>query len=122
MTLQRQKILDIVRGSDTHLTAEQIFFSAKHQLPNIVMATVYNNLNYLSQNGYIRKIKIYGEADCYDKLLTPHDHLICDICGKISDVEIENITHKIERQYEIKIISYELNLHYICKECQKKQL
>ena len=47
MTRQRQLVYDVVHNSCEHLTAEQVFNLAREQMPTIVMATVYNNLNAL---------------------------------------------------------------------------
>ena len=63
MTKQRKLILDIINSSDRHLTAEEVFFIAKEQMPGIAMATVYNNLNYLScHNLDVYKRQTYGKA------------------------------------------------------------
>ncbi len=80
------------------------------------MATVYNNLSYLCEQGLIRKISVDGYSDRYDKI-EKHDHLICKKCGKISDIMLEDLTSKLQNQTDISILSYELKLDYICDEC-----
>ncbi len=80
------------------------------------MATVYNNLSYLCEQGLIRKISVDGYSDRYDKI-EKHDHLICKKCGKISDIMLEDLTSKLQNQTDISILSYELKLNYICDEC-----
>ena len=47
MTVQREIILDVVREYP-HTTAEQIYAKAIEKIPRMAVATVYNNLNYLS--------------------------------------------------------------------------
>lgn len=80
------------------------------------MATVYNNLSYLCEQGLIRKISVDGYSDRYDKI-EKHNHLICKKCGKISDIMLEDLTSKLQNQTDISILSYELKLNYICDEC-----
>lgn len=80
------------------------------------MATVYNNLSYLCEQGLIRKISVDGYSDRYDKI-EKHDHLICKKCGKISDIMLEDLTSKLQNQTDISVLSYELKLNYICDEC-----
>ena len=75
-----EKILEIIRSSETHMTAEQVFFTLKQSCPSVVLATVYNNLNSLYQQGKIRKISVEGCPDRYDRN-TRHDHLVCRRCG-----------------------------------------
>lgn len=44
MTKQRILILNIIKTTDGHLTAEEIFNIAKARMPNIALGTVYRNL------------------------------------------------------------------------------
>ena len=51
MTAQRQLILKIIQSSKRHLSAEEIYIEAREELPGIAMATVYNSLKYLCDEG-----------------------------------------------------------------------
>lgn len=121
MTVQRQLIWDIVKESGGHFTAEEIFNAAKEKMPTIVLSTVYNSLNYLSEQGYIRRIKIAGEADHFDMSPDEHHHMICDRCKKISDIDVTDISKEIKEHYQIEVLSCEINVHYICADCQRKE-
>ena len=120
MTAQRQLILNIIQSSERHLSAEQIFIDAKAQMPGIAMATVYNSLKYLCESGYIKKYPRSGEADFYDKTTMPHGHLICDCCGKILDINTNEIRESLEKRVGAHINSYELSAHYLCEGCEKQ--
>ena len=102
------------------MTADEIFFLAKLKMPSIAMATVYNNLNAMNDAGIINRIHIDGVADCFDKIVEPHNHLLCDSCGKITDIRIPSIDKLLEAELQTKPESYELTVHYICPECHKK--
>lgn len=118
MTKQKRLILDIVNNSDTHYTAEQIFAVAQKTMPAIARATVYNNLNALLKENLIRKICLPNQIDCYDKILPEHDHLICVKCGRISDIVVSDVKKDIERQLNGNLLSYSLNISYICEKCK----
>lgn len=113
-----QYIFDLINRSCEHMTAEQIFLELKKKFPSVVMATIYNNLNTLYQQGAIRKIKIDGKPDRYDKN-TRHDHLICNCCGKLSDIVLHDLTQHLEQEIGFQIESYDLKLKYICSNCRK---
>ena len=68
MTKQRQLILNIVNRSCGHPTAEDIFLAAREAMPGIAFATVYNNLNALTQLKLIRRVLMHGGPDCYDRV------------------------------------------------------
>ncbi len=119
MTKNGKLILAIIEASRDHLTADEVFIKAKEKNDKIVLATVYNNLNMLYEQGLIRKIPMQNGPDRFDRLVK-HDHLICAKCGKISDAFIKDITPMIEKSLNIKILSYDLQISYICEDCKKK--
>ncbi len=116
----KELILQILHESDEHLTAEQIFLQAKERQPAIVMATVYNNLATLTEEHVVRKMRVHGQADRYDKNTMDHDHLICDKCGALLDVNLDGLTMELEERLGIDVGFYELNIHYICDTCKKE--
>ena len=79
------------------MTAEQIFLELKKTEPKVVQATVYNNLNALCQKGLIRKLSMEGSPDRYDKI-QKHDHLVCQRCGALSDINFQDLTQDLESQ------------------------
>lgn len=122
LTKQRQAVLRVIRGSDEHLTANEIFEDARRLLPSISFATVYNSLRYLKNAGLIGEIQFGLDANRYDRKLTQHDHAICDDCGKIVDLELHLPDGLIEEaadrsKFEAKLI--ELTLRGLCPECSK---
>ena len=118
MTKQRELILSILKQSDRHLTADEIFFLAKLKMPSIAMATIYNNLNAMNELGIIKRLHIDGVADCFDKITAPHDHLLCNRCGKITDFHLPAITETLEAELATEIEDYELTVHYVCPQCR----
>jgi len=114
-----QMIYDIIYKAPRHLTTEDIFLELKTQEPKVVLATVYNNLKVLYQKKLIHKVTIEGMPDRYDKT-ERHDHLICSKCGKISDVKFTNLTQQLQKQLGLDILSYDLNINYICPVCKEK--
>ena len=119
MTKQRELILNILKQSDRHLTADEIFFLAKLKMPSIAMATIYNNLNAMHEAGMINRLHIDGVADCFDKVTEPHDHLLCDRCGKITDIHLPHLAEELEHELATEIEDYELTVHYVCSECRR---
>lgn len=119
MTRYAKQILDLINQSDGHMTAEQLFLELKKIEPRVVLATVYNNLNSLCQEGLIRKVSVEGSPDRYDKTKR-HDHLVCRKCGALSDICFENLTENLERQLGEGILSYDLKVFYLCPKCREE--
>lgn len=119
MTKQRSLIYQIIHHSQKHLTAEEIYVCAKKQIPSIAFGTIYRNLKLMAENNEIRKVEILNAPDRYDKTITLHDHLICDSCGTLSDITIPDFPKKLGETVGVSVITYELNIHYICDKCRK---
>lgn len=118
MTKQRKLILDIIKSSNGHMTAEEIYIKAKQTQPSIAIGTVYRNLGLMTQAEEIRRISIPNAPDRFDKFTGPHEHLICQNCGVLSDINVSDLKDYLQVQTGIEIISYELNLRYICNGCK----
>ena len=118
MTKYEEKILNIINASSSHMTIDEIFGELRKEEPNVVLATVYNNVNRLVQEGRVAKLSIEGQIDRYDKL-DKHDHLICSRCGRISDYRFTDLTAKLEKELGEAIEGYDLRIRYLCPECRK---
>ncbi len=55
LTKQRRAVLRVIRESDEHLTAIEVYERAKQLLPGMAFATVYNSLRYLKNERLIAK-------------------------------------------------------------------
>lgn len=120
---RRECIFERIKNSYDHPTAEMIYEDVRKIIPNISLGTVYRNLNQLVEEGYIRKITNLDENAHYDKK-DMHAHMKCLNCGIILDLEktmIPNIAEYVEKKSGNKILSQELLLTGICKECRKKE-
>lgn len=122
LTKQRQSVLRVIRGSDKHLTANEVYDDARRLLPGISYATVYNSLRYLTKEGLIGEIRFGTSANLYDRKLTRHDHAICNNCGKLSDLELslpDGLLEEASDRSKFKATSIELTLRGLCPECSK---
>ena len=119
MTKYAAEILRIIMTADTHPTAEQIYMQMKMDNSKISYATVYNNLHTLAENGKIIRISEPGSPDRYDNT-SRHDHLICTVCGKISDIYSDDLTSEIEKKLKQRIDSYDLRVRGVCPDCRNK--
>ena len=87
MTKYAKTMLELIENSRSHMTAEQVFHALRQVYPKVALATVYNNLNRLWEEGRIRKVSIEGMPDRYDRIQR-HDHLVCQGCGKLVDIDL----------------------------------
>lgn len=119
MTKQRQLILDIINRSYSHPTAEDIYKEAKKTMPSLALGTVYRNLGIMTGAGEIRRLVSESSPDRYDRVAPTHDHMVCAVCGSISDTSVGDLSKDIEKCVGDEIIGYELMVKHVCDSCKK---
>lgn len=117
MTKYERAVYRIVTESCGHLSASEIYKRLKESMPQVAQATVYNNLNKLTDAGLIRKISMEGMPDRYDAVYK-HDHLVCERCGKLQDILFDDITASLKNQLGQEFLFYDLKVFYVCPECR----
>ncbi len=118
MTRQRAIILELLRSDKCHHTAEELFQLAKAKMPSISRATVYNNLHALEEEQVIRKISGDGGPDRYDNSFIPHGHLVCTVCGGVSDVDLPGIEAILLESVGSNVDSFEVKVRGRCARCK----
>lgn len=120
-THQRKLVLDAVLASSSHPTADEVFAAVRDRDPKVSRATVYRNLNLLSEEGAILHIKTPGGSR-FDKTIEPHAHLACTSCGRVVDAEVPyavELNVEVERQ----VPGWQVAGHYTifegtCPDCR----
>lgn len=118
-TQQRRAVLAALRSTSAHPSADDVYAMVKQKVPQIGLATVYRNLEYLCQNDQA-KIVAHMEQRRYDGKMTPHGHVICTECGRIEDIEppfSSSCVHTIEKVTEYTITDYDAAFYGICSSC-----
>ena len=86
LTPQRMAIVKELASDETHPTAQEIFERLKPGLPTMSFATVYNTLGALSEAGLCAAMSLSPGSGRFDPNMTPHHHVVCDVCGAVRDV------------------------------------
>lgn len=124
-TIQREAILQEL-SHKKHPTADEIYLKLRLIIPQLSLATVYRNLEQMTELGIIRKIFICGHQARFDYDTTLHFHIYCTECGRLKNLKskellgIDETLQKIVTKH--KLSGYEFGFKYICKSCQQKML
>lgn len=121
MIPKRAAVLRVLRESEGHLQADEIYRRVRQVYPGIVLATVYNNLHALTEAGLIRRIPTPTGADFYDKTPTVHEHALCTVCGRLIDAELGDFAAVLQRHLAMPVLSYDLILHTVCPCCEQAE-
>lgn len=89
-TRARCHVLAHLRSSECHPSAEEITLALRDEGHGVGVATVYQNLNRLVESGLVSRVTGVDGRLRFDAEPAPHDHAICQSCGRIADVAIES--------------------------------
>ncbi len=118
---QREAIRQFLAGRTDHPTADTIYTCLREEYPNLSLGTVYRNLALLADMGEIQRIHTGIGPERFDGRISPHQHFICTRCGRVYDVESDNLEAVIKlaaKSCPGKIDSCTANFYGICSNCQ----
>lgn len=123
MTQQREIILKELKKFPGHPTADELYEKVKKKLSRISLATVYRNLEILTEAGQISKIEISGRQKRFDSELHHHNHVYCIDCHRVDNIDIDkkpgdSIKPKDLGGYAID--SYRIEFKGLCPNCLNK--
>lgn len=120
ITNQRDVILNELRAVKTHPTADELYTQVRCRLPRVSLATVYRNLEWLSEQGLARKIEVGGRQKRFDGDISEHYHVRCQKCGRVADVEmdiLENLEGHISQSCGFIVTGHRLEFTGLCAAC-----
>lgn len=83
---KREAILQCLRSTTCHPSAEWVYTQLKPRIPDLSLATVYRNLARFRSEGSVQVIGCVDGEDRYDGNIMPHGHFICRTCGAVIDL------------------------------------
>lgn len=125
VTPQRISVLKIL-SNHTHPTIDELYDEIKAENPSISLATVYKNLNTLKDEGLVVEVNMVNQKSRYDIYSKPHIHVVCECCGGVEDIGMDDGTLDYYQQLlERKLGSMLERLNIVasvssCKKCKVK--
>ena len=121
-TAQRAAILEYLKNNRHHPNVEDIYEYVLKNLSTISRTTVYNTIDLLKKEGLIHEVAVRNhKGRRFDSNPLPHDHLICNICGNIVDIDGDAdhsslLTKKQRLGFDIKETS--IAVYGVCPNCK----
>ena len=124
-TLPRLKILDVFhKGTQRHMTAEDVFRVLLTDHSDIGLATVYRVLTQFEQAGILSRSHFESGKAVYElNEGQHHDHFICTVCGKVEefyDAEIEKRQQTVAKSKGWVVQDHTMALYGQCASCASK--
>ena len=126
VTLPRIKILELLESAENHhMSAEDVYRALADQGEDVGLATVYRVLTQFEQAGIVERHNFENYLSVFEIVQDEHhDHLVCDVCGKIVEFHnalIEEEQFKVAEAHNFKLSGHSLVLYGVCDspDCQK---
>ena len=117
---KRAAILEALRSTDEHPSAEMLYARLKSEFPDLSLGTVYRNLAMFIADVDATSVGTVGGQERYDADTTPHAHFICACCGRVLDVCSPNLSGmdgEVEREVGGVVTSRSLSFTGKCADC-----
>ena len=120
---KRDAILNCLRETDTHPSAEWVYERVRSQMRDISLATVYRNLSLFKEQGIITSLGTVNGVERFDGNTAPHVHFICTGCGKVVDLPELTVPEELNtaaaRASGGQVDSCQLSFTGNCGDCRK---
>lgn len=128
ITPQRLAIINMLRNTKEHPSAETIYKKLEPDFPTMSLATVYKTLEMLKNIGLVQELNVGEGSFRYDANVNPHPHLICLGCNRVDDLDdpdiplLQNLLKEINKHTDYLLTEQKLYFYGYCPDCKKKKI
>ena len=83
---KREAILNAMRHTDCHPTAEWVYQTLKPEYPDLSLGTVYRNLVFFQEQGVVKSVGVVTGQERFDATVAPPSHFVCTGCDAVMDL------------------------------------
>lgn len=117
---KREAILQALRSTKEHPSAEMIYNRLKPDYPDLSLGTVYRNLSVFVADGDAISVGTVDGQERYDSDMSAHAHFICTCCGRVFDVSspvLDDLNHAVEQETGGRVMTRSLSFRGECSSC-----
>src|SRR5262245_26645459 len=125
LTGPRHAVLEVVRATESHPTAEEVHRLVRRHVPRVSLGTIYRNLRLLVGAGLLKELP--GPYARFDANTRAHHHFVCERCRRISGVEAalaephaRALLARVASRTGFSITHHRIELFGRCRDCGKR--
>lgn len=118
---QREAVINALRATTEHPTADMLYTTLRAELPDISLATVYRNLSGLVAAGEAISFSVNG-CEHFDARTQNHYHMVCKSCSRVVDMDIPyraELDREAAERSGMTVENHFLMFCGVCNNCRK---
>lgn len=125
-TKKRGMVLDILKKSDSPVTAEYIYLKLKEENAQVWLSTIYRTLEVLTSKGVVTKSNIMNDGKAsYELNNSQHKHhMVCMSCSRmvpVDDCPFEEFEKQLCKKTGFEVKSHKLEIYGYCPMCKENE-
>jgi Fe2+ or Zn2+ uptake regulation protein len=126
LTEPRRDVAELVAARTGHFTANDLLDDARARQLGIGRATIFRALDLFTELEVLERIDLPSGDHAYVPCLPRHHHhhIVCDICGRVTEVEdlgLGSAIEQIEERSGWEVKTHRLELFGRCPECRAER-
>lgn len=103
-----------------HLNIDQLYNALVAKFPSVSLATIYKNINAMSDIFFISEVKIPHQKSVYELTKETHAHLVCSKCASVEDIVLKSsdLIKEVQNHTSFKVENENILLEGLCPKCQ----
>ena len=122
---KRDAILDYLRQTKAHPSAETVYTDLKAMIPDLAMGTVYRNLTLFKEKGLVSSVATVRGVERFDANTQPHVHFICGGCDAVIDLEEMQVPQTLRQTAAQccggQVDTCQLSFTGLCRQCTNQE-
>jgi Fur family ferric uptake transcriptional regulator len=119
-TRQKTAIRDAFLEADRPLSPDEVLEGAQRHHPTLGKATVYRNIQFLVDEGWLQSVEIPGDSTRYEVAgKAHHHHFQCNQCKKLYELEGCIPSFKLKLPRGFRTTGHEFFLYGLCSACNR---
>ncbi len=123
---KRDAILECLRQSKAHPSAEMLYTQLKPQIPDLAMGTVYRNLTLFKQQGLVSSVATVRGVERFDGKTEPHVHFVCAGCDAVIDLDEMQVPEALAKTAAAccggTVDGCQLSFTGMCRNCNSERM
>ncbi len=122
-TPQRRLLVDVLAGTDGHITGAELVERCREQDPEVTPSTVYRTLDVLEDIGVIRHAHgLDGREEFHVRPAREHGHLHCSVCHRAWELgpeDVGDLRSDLDTARGFRMDLGHLSVVGVCRDCQE---